>query len=133
MESLEQSLSVISLVSYLRVLSVLEYRGYHSAGLTVIVMAKLHRDRQVGKVQALDDAVAVNPEFFDGHIDLAHTRWATHGEPAQRNPNRTYQEKSLWYITVSLKTMPNSKEELISKGYIFTSQTITEVVAHLNQ
>ncbi|MED6316923.1 MAG: glutamine--fructose-6-phosphate aminotransferase, partial [Pseudomonadota bacterium] len=44
----------------------LEYRGYDSAGLTVIRDGELHRERQVGKVQALVDAVAVNPEFFDG-------------------------------------------------------------------
>ena len=109
----------------------LEYRGYDSAGLTVIRDGELHRERQVGKVQALVDAVAVNPEFFDGHIGIAHTRWATHGEPAQRNAHPHVSGKIAVVHNGIVENYAELKEELIAKGYEFTSQTDTEVVAHL--
>jgi glucosamine--fructose-6-phosphate aminotransferase (isomerizing) len=109
----------------------LEYRGYDSAGLTVIRDGELHRERQVGKVQALVDAVAVNPEFFDGHIGIAHTRWATHGEPAQRNAHPHISGKIAVVHNGIVENYAELKEALIAKGYEFTSQTDTEVVAHL--
>ena len=109
----------------------LEYRGYDSAGLTVIRDGEFHRERQVGKVQALVDAVAVNPEFFDGHIGIAHTRWATHGEPAQRNAHPHVSGKVSVVHNGIVENYAELKEALIAKGYVFTSQTDTEVVAHL--
>ena len=109
----------------------LEYRGYDSAGLTVIRNGEFHRERQVGKVQALVDAVAVNPEFFDGHIGIAHTRWATHGEPAQRNAHPHVSGKVSVVHNGIVENYAELKEALIAKGYEFTSQTDTEVVAHL--
>ncbi|MGO3633869.1 MAG: glutamine--fructose-6-phosphate transaminase (isomerizing) [Moraxellaceae bacterium] len=109
----------------------LEYRGYDSAGLTVIRNDELHRERQVGKVQALADAVAVNPTFFDGHIGIAHTRWATHGEPAQRNAHPHVSGKVAVVHNGIVENYAELKEELLAKGYEFTSQTDTEVVAHL--
>ena len=109
----------------------LEYRGYDSAGLTVIRHGELHRERQVGKVQALVDAVAINPEFFDGHIGIAHTRWATHGEPAQRNAHPHVSGKIAVVHNGIVENYAELKEVLIAKGYEFTSQTDTEVVAHL--
>ena len=109
----------------------LEYRGYDSAGLTVIRDGELHRERQVGKVQELVNAVAVNPHFFDGHIGIAHTRWATHGEPAQRNAHPHVSGKIAVVHNGIVENYAELKEELIAKGYEFTSQTDTEVVAHL--
>ncbi|WP_201537979.1 glutamine--fructose-6-phosphate transaminase (isomerizing) [Psychrobacter immobilis] len=109
----------------------LEYRGYDSAGLTVIRDGELHRERQVGKVQALVDAVAVNPEFFDGYTGIAHTRWATHGEPAQRNAHPHVSGKIAVVHNGIVENYAELKEELMAKGYEFTSQTDTEVVAHL--
>ena len=109
----------------------LEYRGYDSAGLTVIRNGELHRERQVGKVQALVDAVAINPEFFDGHIGIAHTRWATHGEPAQRNAHPHVSGKIAVVHNGIVENYAELKEVLIAKGYEFTSKTDTEVVAHL--
>ena len=109
----------------------LEYRGYDSAGLTVIRDGELHRERQVGKVQELVNAVAVNPHFFDGHIGIAHTRWATHGEPAQRNAHPHLSGKIAVVHNGIVENYAELKEELIAKGYEFTSQTDTEVVAHL--
>jgi glucosamine--fructose-6-phosphate aminotransferase (isomerizing) len=109
----------------------LEYRGYDSAGLTVIRDGELHRERQVGKVQALVNAVAINPEFFNGHIGIAHTRWATHGEPAQRNAHPHVSGKIAVVHNGIVENYAELKEDLIAKGYEFTSQTDTEVVAHL--
>ncbi|MDN3453557.1 MULTISPECIES: glutamine--fructose-6-phosphate transaminase (isomerizing) [unclassified Psychrobacter] len=109
----------------------LEYRGYDSAGLTVIRDGELHRERQVGKVQELVNAVAINPEFFDGHIGIAHTRWATHGEPAQRNAHPHVSGKIAVVHNGIVENYAELKEALIAKGYEFTSQTDTEVVAHL--
>ncbi len=109
----------------------LEYRGYDSAGLTVIRDGELHRERQVGKVQALVNAVAVNPEFFNGHIGIAHTRWATHGEPAQRNAHPHVSGKIAVVHNGIVENYADLKEDLIAKGYAFTSETDTEVVAHL--
>jgi glucosamine--fructose-6-phosphate aminotransferase (isomerizing) len=109
----------------------LEYRGYDSAGLTIIRDGELHRERQVGKVKELVDAVAVNPAFFDGHIGIAHTRWATHGEPAQRNAHPHVSGKIAVVHNGIVENYAELKEELMAKGYAFTSETDTEVVAHL--
>ncbi|WP_289116065.1 glutamine--fructose-6-phosphate transaminase (isomerizing) [uncultured Psychrobacter sp.] len=109
----------------------LEYRGYDSAGLTVIRDGELHRERQVGKVQALVDAVEASTDFFDGHIGIAHTRWATHGEPAQRNAHPHISGKIAVVHNGIVENYAELKKELIAKGYAFTSQTDTEVVAHL--
>lgn len=109
----------------------LEYRGYDSAGLTVIRDGELHRERQVGKVQALVDAVDIHPEYFNGHIGIAHTRWATHGEPAQCNAHPHVSGKIAVVHNGIVENYSELKEELIAKGYTFTSQTDTEVVAHL--
>ncbi|WP_201534013.1 glutamine--fructose-6-phosphate transaminase (isomerizing) [Psychrobacter ciconiae] len=109
----------------------LEYRGYDSAGLSVIQNGELRRERQVGKVQALVDAVGENPEFFNGHIGIAHTRWATHGEPAQKNAHPHVSGKIAVVHNGIVENYSELKDELIAKGYTFTSQTDTEVVAHL--
>lgn len=109
----------------------LEYRGYDSAGLTVIRDGELHRERQVGKVQELVNAVEKNPSFFEGKIGIAHTRWATHGEPAQCNAHPHVSGKVAVVHNGIVENYAPLKEELIAKGYVFTSQTDTEVVAHL--
>lgn len=109
----------------------LEYRGYDSAGLTVIRDGELHRERQVGKVKALVDAVENNAEDFKGNIGIAHTRWATHGEPAQHNAHPHVSGKVAVVHNGIVENYSPLKEQLIEKGYGFTSETDTEVVAHL--
>ncbi len=109
----------------------LEYRGYDSAGLTIIREGGLHRERQVGKVQALVDAVQNDSEKFKGNIGIAHTRWATHGEPAQHNAHPHVSGKVAVVHNGIVENYGPLKEELIEKGYTFTSETDTEVVAHL--
>lgn len=109
----------------------LEYRGYDSAGLTIIHEGELHRERQVGKVQALVDAVQNDSESFKGNIGIAHTRWATHGEPAQHNAHPHVSGKVAVVHNGIVENYGPLKEELIEKGYTFTSETDTEVVAHL--
>ena len=109
----------------------LEYRGYDSAGLTVIRQGELHRERQVGKVQSLVDAVKNDSENFKGNIGIAHTRWATHGEPAQHNAHPHVSGKVAVVHNGIVENYGPLKEELMEKGYAFTSETDTEVVAHL--
>lgn len=109
----------------------LEYRGYDSAGLTIIHEGELHRERQVGKVQALVDAVQNDSENFKGNIGIAHTRWATHGEPAQHNAHPHVSGKVAVVHNGIVENYGPLKEKLIEKGYTFTSETDTEVVAHL--
>ena len=109
----------------------LEYRGYDSAGLSVIHNGELHRERQVGKVQALVDAVDASDDFFDGYIGIAHTRWATHGEPAQHNAHPHVSGKIAVVHNGIVENYAELKKEMQDKGYVFSSQTDTEVVAHL--
>eukprot|EP00163_Fabomonas_tropica_P007333 TRINITY_DN1706_c0_g1_i1.p1 TRINITY_DN1706_c0_g1~~TRINITY_DN1706_c0_g1_i1.p1 ORF type:complete len:611 (+),score=116.91 TRINITY_DN1706_c0_g1_i1:324-2156(+) len=109
----------------------LEYRGYDSAGMAVIDGDhKVQRAREVGKVAALGDAVAANP--LSGHLGIAHTRWATHGEPSQLNahPHMSGERLAIVHNGI-IENYQELREELKADGFVFTSQTDTEVVAHL--
>ena len=82
----------------------LEYRGYDSAGLAVISDRKIYRKRELGKVKGLEELLQADP--VSGNIGIAHTRWATHGNPVQLTLIRIFAEiKWRLYITVLLKTM----------------------------
>jgi glucosamine--fructose-6-phosphate aminotransferase (isomerizing) len=109
----------------------LEYRGYDSAGMAVIDGAKsVKRAREVGKVAALDEAVAVNP--LSGNTGIAHTRWATHGEPSKINahPHMSGDRLAIVHNGI-IENYQELREELKTDGFQFTSQTDTEVIAHL--
>ncbi|MGC8119594.1 glutamine--fructose-6-phosphate transaminase (isomerizing) [Marinobacter sp. VGCF2001] len=109
----------------------LEYRGYDSAGMAVINGGQqVQRAREVGKVAALGDAVATNP--LDGHLGIAHTRWATHGEPSQLNahPHMSGERLAIVHNGI-IENYQELRDELKAEGFDFTSQTDTEVVAHL--
>jgi len=108
----------------------LEYRGYDSAGLAVLNGSEhLTRLRTVGKVRMLDDALAASPTH--GKIGIAHTRWATHGEPSERNAHPHISRDGLAIVHNGIiENHEELRADLERRGYQFSSETDTEVIAH---
>jgi glucosamine--fructose-6-phosphate aminotransferase (isomerizing) len=109
----------------------LEYRGYDSAGIAIRKTGgELCRVRSVGKVAALEEMIADNP--VEGELGIAHTRWATHGMPAERNahPHMSGERVAIVHNGI-IENHAELREQLEAKGYRFTSETDTEVIAHL--
>jgi glutamine---fructose-6-phosphate transaminase (isomerizing) len=109
----------------------LEYRGYDSAGIAVRQAdGSLGRIRAVGKVAMLRQLVEANP--IAGNLGIAHTRWATHGMPAERNahPHMSGEKVAVVHNGI-IENHAELRAELQAKGYFFTSETDTEVIAHL--
>ncbi|QTH62783.1 glutamine--fructose-6-phosphate transaminase (isomerizing) [Psychrosphaera ytuae] len=109
----------------------LEYRGYDSAGVALLESdGQLMREREVGKVQALADAVKASG--VNGVTGIAHTRWATHGGVTQKNahPHMSNEEIALVHNGI-IENHEKLREALKAKGYTFNSDTDTEVIAHL--
>ena len=108
----------------------LEYRGYDSAGVAVVnENHELQRVRCLGKVKALDEAVSKKPLI--GGTGIAHTRWATHGEPSETNAHPHVSGTFAVVHNGIIENHEELRELLKSRGYIFLSQTDTEVIAHL--
>lgn len=108
----------------------LEYRGYDSAGVAVVnENHELQRVRCLGKVKALDDTVSEKPLI--GGTGIAHTRWATHGEPSETNAHPHVSGTFAVVHNGIIENHEELRELLKSRGYIFLSQTDTEVIAHL--
>lgn len=108
----------------------LEYRGYDSAGLAVIDdHGQLERERQVGKVAVLRDAVMARQ--LEGRIGIAHTRWATHGAPSVANAHPHVSGPIAIVHNGIIENHQQLRAQLQAAGYVFTSQTDTEVAAHL--
>lgn len=108
----------------------LEYRGYDSAGVAVVDhQHNLQRVRCLGKVKALDEAVAKKPLL--GGTGIAHTRWATHGEPSERNAHPHVSNDIVVVHNGIIENHDSLRKTLQSRGYEFQSQTDTEVIAHL--
>ena len=108
----------------------LEYRGYDSAGVAVVdENHNLQRVRCLGKVKALDEAVAKQP--LVGGTGIAHTRWATHGEPSEANAHPHVSGNITVVHNGIIENHEELREVLKSRGYQFLSQTDTEVIAHL--
>lgn len=107
----------------------LEYRGYDSAGLALLNNQQILRERRVGKVANL--AEAVSEQHLTGNVGIAHTRWATHGKPTENNAHPHVSGDVAVVHNGIIENYQELKDELQALGYIFTSQTDTEVVAHL--
>lgn len=107
----------------------LEYRGYDSAGVALLNNQQILRERRVGKVINLADAVAEHQ--LTGAIGIAHTRWATHGKPTENNAHPHMSGKVAVVHNGIIENYQELKDDLQALGYVFSSQTDTEVVAHL--
>ena len=108
----------------------LEYRGYDSAGMAVLTDSqKLARLRTVGKVKNLQDALDDSPT--SGRMGIAHTRWATHGAPAERNAHPHISKDGIAIVHNGIiENHDELREKLQDLGYQFHSETDTEVIAH---
>jgi glucosamine--fructose-6-phosphate aminotransferase (isomerizing) len=108
----------------------LEYRGYDSAGVAVYTNDEtLERMRRPGKVSALETALAEHP--LVGRLGIAHTRWATHGAPCERNAHPHFSGDIAVVHNGIIENHEALREQLKALGYVFTSDTDTEVIAHL--
>ncbi len=108
----------------------LEYRGYDSAGMALVNDGAMDRTRAVGKVQALADKLAEAPR--PGVLGIAHTRWATHGGVSETNAHPHLSSNRIAVVHNGIiENFEPLRERLREAGYEFTSQTDTEVVAHL--
>ncbi|MGL4456731.1 MAG: glutamine--fructose-6-phosphate transaminase (isomerizing) [Plesiomonas sp.] len=108
----------------------LEYRGYDSAGVAVVnAQGELQRVRRLGKVQVLAEAIEQQP--IVGGTGIAHTRWATHGEPSEANAHPHTSEFIAVVHNGIIENYESLRAQLRDRGYVFSSQTDTEVIAHL--
>ncbi|WP_434704405.1 glutamine--fructose-6-phosphate transaminase (isomerizing) [Pseudomonas sp. Z1-12] len=108
----------------------LEYRGYDSAGVAVFTQdEKLERMRRPGKVSELEQALDAEPLL--GRLGIAHTRWATHGAPCERNAHPHFSGDLAVVHNGIIENHEALREQLKALGYVFTSDTDTEVIAHL--
>jgi glucosamine--fructose-6-phosphate aminotransferase (isomerizing) len=107
----------------------LEYRGYDSAGIALINDGKLERFRALGKVQQLANKII---DDQPGKVGIAHTRWATHGVPSESNAHPHFSKNRIAVVHNGIiENYKEIRQKLTADGYVFTSETDTEVIAHL--